>query len=590
MTVLKPTPKTMAECLTLFEQADDLDPTRQKLVAADVRVAFAITPELAIHDPNGTAIAHLLDRFTENKRLKNIRSNIRFMLKWLLDHFPETSNRSLTPSWEKVLDTPGLGHYKRYTLHRIARYSSIRNIEPVDVTDEVVQAFHSHIDKIGSVRDPKACVRKLIKTWNTYQGTVVGWPGHCLTPLPRPKPMVPSYNEIGERLAAEIGACLNFFEQSRSKPTEGPICFSEDDLLADLDPPDLEESTLDVYCRYLRRAVRIISEQTNRPYEQVRLSELAHRRTAILIMNTMSTELDAKKKGVHSLRTMINVLVSVNRHYFQADEELIKKLVKERKRVPKPKLEMTAKNMERLQKLVREKREELFRLPALLLSGAVKQVQNGAFRPKHIVDAEVAVAIAILLHDPRRIGNLCKIHIGPHLKIGVGKKAVSSLYTPEEMVKNDANLWRDIPQDVARLLQIYISEIHPHNRHGSSTALFPGGGTAGHKTASNFGTQISRRIRQYIGIQMNPHLFRHFVVLMHLEMYPGDYDTCAALLGNTNLTIIRKIYGGLEKHIALKRAREVTTQFKLQSDLDPENMARIVNPVKKLSCRKKYLQ
>ena len=78
-----------------------------------------------------------------------------------------------------------------------------------------------------------------------------------------------------------------------------------------------------------------------------------------------------------------------------------------------------------------------------------------------------------------------------------------------------------------------------------TTALFPGP-TGAPKQESTLSRQISEKIMQYLGVEMNTHLFRHAAGKIYLDRHPGDYATVSRILGHKSLATTLSIYTGAE--------------------------------------------
>ena len=67
-------------------------------------------------------------------------------------------------------------------------------------------------------------------------------------------------------------------------------------------------------------------------------------------------------------------------------------------------------------------------------------------------------------------------------------------------------------------------------------------------------TSITRR---FVGVPINPHLFRHLTATMFLERRPGDYETVRRTLTHTSLDQAHQSYIGVDDRAAVRRFDEV---------------------------------
>lgn len=161
------------------------------------------------------------------------------------------------------------------------------------------------------------------------------------------------------------------------------------------------------------------------------------------------------------------------------------------------------------------------------------------------------VAIDILINTALRINNLRQIHLDRHL-IKVGKK--THLVIPGEEVKNGQDLEFELSDETVRLIEWYVEHHRaaPHeNRY-----LFPGRGPAP-KDDQTLRSQIQQTVRDYLGIDVNPHLFRHIAVLFYTRKFPGAYETMRQVLGHRGRETLDKAYAGEEGRYARSHFSEL---------------------------------
>jgi len=74
---------------------------------------------------------------------------------------------------------------------------------------------------------------------------------------------------------------------------------------------------------------------------------------------------------------------------------------------------------------------------------------------------------------------------------------------------------------------------------------------------------LRRLIRRTLGLEVNPHLYRHLVHLVVLHRYPGAYAMVSRVLGHKSLQTAISNYAGEDIAIALRAFQtlisEVTT-------------------------------
>ena len=571
---------TMSLALNHYSAHANVDAQKLKLVGRDVRRAFKLEPSLADLPANGHSVKFILAKFGGSKTNQNMRSNIRGVLKFLHDNVPrEQTSLALNGEWKALLATVEKSNYKRFRLLRFARYCQQRLIEPAAVTDLVMADFYDFLLKLDTLKDTRRLLREMITAWNTCFDRSIHPSLHLLV-LPERNALpqlTPSLDDMPAAVAEEIVKALDFMAtdaaQSKRKRFDrrdanegGPQA----------ERKALSESTCNSYGKYIRRAVRTLGEDPDRDGAAVSLREIASPAAMEFIMNTMLDELLSRKKGERSLHLMGCAILFLAKYYFVVGEADLIQIRRMYLQVARPEPKMTVKNLRRLRALVIEKRHELMRLPAKLLNGAVKDIKAGGSKPRLLVDAQVAVAVALLPDIPIREKNLAAIRLKEHLTISARRGTTGRVKIPGNLVKNGLEIDRLVPVDVAEVLREYIRYVLPLLRtNPGSNALFPGRGDDTTRGPACLGTHVSRRIREHLGVEMNLHLFRHFIALLYLEEHPGEYEVVRILLGNRNLEIVKAFYAGAEHDAAVAKANAVVSRLKSAAGLNPKNMLEV---------------
>ena len=98
------------------------------------------------------------------------------------------------------------------------------------------------------------------------------------------------------------------------------------------------------------------------------------------------------------------------------------------------------------------------------------------------------------------------------------------------------------------------------NGHPSSL-LFPGRSGAP-KAANSLRRNIGGTIRRELGLDVNPHFFRHLAAHLFLRRYPGHYEDVRRILGHKSIATTINAYVGLEAATALNRYDSVVLDLK----------------------------
>jgi integrase len=263
------------------------------------------------------------------------------------------------------------------------------------------------------------------------------------------------------------------------------------------------------------------------------------------------------KPSTHSGLLAIQ-LVSLAKQWCQSDAKTLEKLMIIRSHCLHPQRGMTERNQSRLAAFNDESVIRRFlSLPGDLASLAEKTSQpaQAAFLMR------MAVSTAILIQCPIRIGNLAPIETDRHLvRSTSGRAGKVHLVIPAHEVKNLVDLDFELNPAVMRLVDIYRKNYRHLFTVAPSNFLFPSkNGSC--VSCGVLGQGISQVTQKYVGVEINPHLFRHIAAKLYLDRNPGDYETMRRVLGHTSLSTTVKFYAGMETAAATRRFDEALLSY-----------------------------
>ena len=157
---------------------------------------------------------------------------------------------------------------------------------------------------------------------------------------------------------------------------------------------------------------------------------------------------------------------------------------------------------------------------------------------------EDALAIAILLVCPLRIGNIAALHLDLNVQCP-GDGSVFIVFAEEE-IKNNRPMEFELPADVRRMLGKHRVDRSPLLCPSGTPWLFPRRDGTGPVDAATLSTRLKKRILKETGIVMNAHLFRHLTAMLYLDANPGGYEAVRRLLGHSSVSKTISVYTGLE--------------------------------------------
>ena len=148
------------------------------------------------------------------------------------------------------------------------------------------------------------------------------------------------------------------------------------------------------------------------------------------------------------------------------------------------------------------------------------------------VDAQVAVAIDILLAVPLRPQNLTGLNWQQHFgePDGLRGKLLLHIAAGDTKTKRQ-DITVEIPDDVARRLRWYRRQVLSRLGADVNGYLFVTE-RGSKKSQATLTQQITEAIARHIGIHMTPHQFRHFGATSYLEHHPEDFETARSILGH----------------------------------------------------------
>lgn len=204
----------------------------------------------------------------------------------------------------------------------------------------------------------------------------------------------------------------------------------------------------------------------------------------------------------------------------------------------------------------------LLNLPITLMQEAM-QSQTSSIRVA--LAARQAVMLECLLVCPMRRNMLRLLRLDRHFaRLGEGGRRITHFWVNDDIGKTDVPVEWPLPGETAEMLEIYITQFRPMLCGPDNSYLFPGEG-AGPMSKGGLSTSISNTIAERIGVDVHPHLMRHFAAWLYLQHHPGAYDVVAKVLGHASSDTTRKFYVGLEGPAAARRYDAVVMQMRQET-------------------------
>jgi site-specific recombinase XerD len=552
MTDLSPTsvqvpPRTIAKLLGRIAADPDLTDGQRRSMACDVRSFVrcikgdqTMAIDGALFRRRGADVLPAGEGISV-KRWANIRSGTNRAFRRYGLNRRSSRGIALTPAWMALAGMLANPRLHR-GLSRLVHWASDEGIPPQAIDDEVMRRFHRHLTDEAFLKRPNPLFRESCKLWNDAVAGIPGWPGQRVT-LPCFRDLVslpeaafpPSLWTEFERYAAIIGGHDPIAPNAPDRP--------------------LREATL----RHHRRQFRLFASamvKAGIPAAQIgRLADLVDLPNFEAGVRWLHERHGGKSV---SLFELVASLTALARSYLRLPESQVRKLAAIRNRLNCRVRGMTDKNRQRLAPLKDPRRLAMF----LNLADALAAEGRRSKSPrKKALLAETALVHEILLAAPVRFGNLVRLDLNRHFRFdGPGRSGRITITIAAEEVKNDRPLEFVLPPPVGRRLGEFLQRYRPILLGGrQSDYLFPGD-DHGHKHPVSLSHNLCKAVARHVGIQVNPHLYRHIAAYAYLKVHPGEYETVRQLLGHRSLQTTVMFYAGFERDSAVERYNKVVLE------------------------------
>jgi integrase len=465
------------------------------------------------------------------KTLANHKSNVRAALKWFGNE-QDVPNRGmpLTSDWRGLREQLS-DRRARSMLSSLMRYCSSRNIAPAAVDEAVLDDYMRYRAETTALATNAAARRAIAKAWNGCVDQVAGWPTHRLVE-PAVKAMEgPAWDDFPEGLRTDIEAYLIGLTRSRRSIRGKRI-------------PPCKHATIRRCRAELVAAARMAVRESVPMASLTSLAALVHPDVAERVIDAY-WKADGSEPGTYTIDLGWKLL-SLARQISGLDDADLERLDEIRASLEEYRGGgLTEKNKAVIRQVLSgDVWREVVNLPAALMAQA--RVLKEHAPTKAAVIAQLAVAIAILVFAPVRIGNLVRIRLDQNLIKPGGLNGPYMLVFPKYDVKNRVDLEFLFDDKLTALIDEYVHAFRSTLLRGSNELwLFPGE-AGGHKDAKTFSGQITERVEKATGLRITAHQFRHAAAAMWLKQKPGDYETVRRTLGHRNIQTTIKFYCGLE--------------------------------------------
>src|SRR5262245_24930411 len=418
-------------------------------------------------------------------------------------------------------------------------------IAPGEVSDAVVQRFHSWLEDGTLCPKPRDVVRRVPHLWNEVSKKIEFWPKTKLTTLSfKAPPKRLQWSDLNESFQRDAGAYLAM----RAKPD----LFDE---RPNAPRRPLAASTLHQQSEHLRLAASVLIE-SGVPVEDIKaLADLVQPERFKTVLRYYHEQ--ASRQANAFVVCLAQTFIQVAQYHAGATAEEVAQLKRIASKLPAVPADLTPKNKAlALQFESEHKRAKLLFFAEQLMAEVAQHLTQGRLR---FVDAQIAIAIDIDLVIPLRPQDLSSLTWQRNFTEPDGPRGRLLLHTAARKIKNKSqDLVAEIPDDAAKRLRWYRRHILPRLNADPNGPLFVTE-TGNAKTHDTLSKQFIQVIRRRLGMHLTPHQPRHLAAIWYLDEHPEDFETPRAFLGHAWSKTTR-IYAGSSS----RRASRAYNQFVLQ--------------------------
>ena len=535
---------TLADLLTAVA-GTDWPPTRKRDCASAIRTAAkALGAEPGDIPLNVKLLRCRLDEVAPESlgvsrlRWNNVRALLNRAIELKAKVMPSAQKGPVSPAWQALAEP--LPRANWYRLSALLRFLSVRGVAPSDVTLADLEAFRDAIIENRLRSTPEKTWDGVVWCWNRLVGEVAGWPQIVIPREDKRTVYVLPWVVFPPSLKAEVDAYLRLLA--------GELIDEDGPLRA------LRPSTLANRDYQLRAAASALVAAGVAADTICTIGDLARLELMKRILEQVLHRGDSEHRA--GAFNMANALRAAAKYWVKVDDAELAKISRIVAKLSPKSSGLTEKNRRRLMP---------FNDPEVVqrFLGLPQRLADEVRGSKHktVVDAvtaQLAVAIAILQAVPIRIQNLASLDLEEHL-VERGNRVY--VLIPGEEVKNGRPYQLELPGEVADLIAWYCMDYRDLLVAVPTTALFPGE-QGGPKKPSTLGVQITKRVQAYLGLPVNPHLFRHIAAKLYLDRRPGEYALVSRLLNHKSVATTMRAYTGTESVSAARHYQNLVQDLR----------------------------
>jgi integrase len=525
--------KTLADVLGLLDRSGLTGTRRRDMVSAVKRICemFQTTPASVPARP--LQLQELLSRIrpaaygVAAESYSNLRSLFAaaLQLTGVIDPLGRGSARR-HPEWRPLLEAIADDKCLSNGLATFANWCGSQHISPGEVNDTTVQRFLAWLEARTLYPKPRDLVRRVPRLWNEASTKFNCWPATKLTTL--------SFKAPSKH--------LNWSDLSASFQRDGAcyLALRADPDLFDERPEAPKRPLAATRLRQQREHLRLAASILMQDGEAIAaLADLVKPDRFKKVLRYYHNQ--ANREPNAFVVALAKTLIQVAQYHTGATSTEVGELKRLAGNLPALPNDLTDKNKALLRQLESERvRAKLLFLPERLIEDVAKDLERDRVR---FVDAQVAIAIDILLATPLRPQNLSALSWRDNFSEPNGPRGKLVLHIAARHTKTKRqDFITEVPDEVARRLRWYRRHVMPRLGADQNGHLFVTESVR-RKRQETISKQITDALANHVGIHMTPHQFRHFGATSYLERHPEDFETARAMPGHPH-TKTTRIYAG----------------------------------------------
>jgi len=333
---------------------------------------------------------------------------------------------------------------------------------------------------------------------------------------------------------------LSNFPESLLVEVEEYLLWLEDtDPFAPHRPPGrCKPRTIDLRRSQIQLAASALVKRGRKFVEITALSDLVEVESLKEILRFYLDQRDDKPTSfIHGLAI---TLISIGQHWLHLPDTALSEIKQVKRQLGSQTMGMTDKNKQYLRQFDDDQNLKLL----LELPGRLVKLAKSQSNKRAAITVQKAIVIELLLMVPLRTVNVISLQFGKHLVKPGGNRGAYHLVIPGDEIKNEQPYEVQLPSLLTEYIDTYRDRYLPLITVRGNPYLFPNK-TNGHKAQQTLSQQIKETVKQYTGLDMTGHLFRHLSGKLFLEANPGQYETVRQILGHKNLKTTINFYTGI---------------------------------------------